>query len=213
MSKENVSLAFLLNKNKEFVQQYKSNALMVLIQSKDMNDPQNRARLLDGIQVFSNYFQKTVMLRSILTENHRFLKIAQEHLEEEFGHDVSLSHDRHDKLPIWDPILDACSCWFTWKMFVLDNYGKTFLVHLILEASANLFFQEAHKVMKQYGETDYFQIHATVDEHHETMGIQLLEGLRAIDYTHLLEVQQQGWDMLNTACTRMAELTVGSVGG
>ena len=61
--------------------------------------------------------------------------------------------------------------------------------------------------MRQYAETDYFKIHADVDEHHETMGLDLLTGLRDLDYQRLSEVQQQGWAMLNTACCRMAELT------
>jgi len=203
-----MNLATLLEKNQVYIEQYKNNELMKLIQSIEMNEAENRVRLLDCIQVFSNYFQKTVMLRSILTENNRFLKVAQEHLEEEFGHDLTLNHDRHDRRPTWDPILEACSCWFTWKMLVLDNYGKTFLVHLVLESSANIFFKEAHLVMKRHAETNYFQMHAVVDEHHEQMGIQLLEGLSAVDYERLLEIQQQGWDMLNMVCTRMAELSV-----
>ena len=91
-------------------------------------------------------------------------------------------------------------------MLTLDNTDKTLLVHLVLEASANLFFKEAQQVMEKHSETDYFKIHSEADEHHEEMGLKLLKGLREIDYKRLLNVQQQGWDMLDTACTRMAEL-------
>ena len=119
-------------------------------------------------------------------------------------------NDRKDRPPKWDPILEACSCWFSWKMLTLDNSEKTVLVHLVLEASAHLFFIEAHKIMAKYTETDYFKIHAEVDEDHENMGINLLEGLREIDYKNLVEIQQQGWDVLNSVCDRIAELSVSS---
>ncbi len=62
--------------------------------------------------------------------------------------------------------------------------------------------------MEGFGETDYFKLHSEVDEHHETMGLALLKGLRETDYQNLLTIQQQGWDVLNTACNRIAELTI-----
>ncbi len=210
MPTEKINLDYLLAKNKEFTTRFAKNSLMTLIQSTQIEDAKTRMQLLDCIQVFSNYFQKTVMLRSVLNDNHSFEKITHQHLAEEFGHDISLMHDRKERPPKWDPILDACSCWFSWKMFTLDSAEKTVLVHLVLEASAHLFFIEAHKVMAQYSETDYFKIHATVDENHENMGLDLLEGLRETDYQHLVEIQQQGWDVLNSVCSRIAELSISS---
>lgn len=210
MSNECINLKYLLSKNKAFAHAFTKSSLMTLIRSTQMDEAQNRKQLLDCIQVFSNYFQKTVMLRSVLNDNHLFGDIIHQHLVEEFGHDVSLMNDRKDRPPKWDPILDACSCWFSWKMLTLDNSEKTVLVHLVLEASAHLFFIEAHKIMAKYTETDYFKIHAEVDEDHENMGINLLEGLREIDYKSLVEIQQQGWDVLNSVCDRIAELSVSS---
>ena len=207
MSTKTMNLDTLLETNQTFTDAFKDNPLMQLIDSYVMHEARNRVRLLDCIQVFSNYFQKTVMLRAALNQNHRYVPIVRAHLVEEFGHDVALMHDRKDREPIWDPILEACSCWFSWQMLSLDNSEKTVLVHMVLEASAHLFFIQAHRVMRQYAETDYFKIHADVDEHHETMGLDLLTGLRDLDYQRLSEVQQQGWAMLNTACCRMAELT------
>lgn len=208
MQNETVDLAFVINKNKTFIEQYQDNKLIQLIQSDLMDVAENRRYLLDCIQVFSNFFQKTVMLRKILTGNKRFLDVSQAHLEEEFGHDISLMHDRNDRAAKWDPILEGTSSWFAWQMLILDNTEKTFLIHLVLESSANIFFIEAHKVMKKYNETNYFKLHSEVDEQHEAMGMALLKGLREVDYKHLLIVQQQGWDMVNAACTRIAELTM-----
>lgn len=207
MSNTTHHLEALLKTNQTHTDAFKENPLMRLIASPAMQAAHNRVRLLDCIQVFSNYFQKTVMLRAVLNDNNRYVPIVRAHLVEEFGHDVALMHDRKDREPIWDPILEACSCWFSWQMLSLDNSEKTVLVHMVLEASAHLFFIKAHHVMRQYAETDYFKIHADVDEHHETMGLELLTGLRDVDYQRLSEIQQQGWDMLNAACRRMAELT------
>ena len=169
MKNENINLNYVLLKNKEFTEKFTKSSLMTLIQSTKMDDAKNRIQLLDCIQVFSNYFQKTVMLRFVLNDNGIFSDTVQQHLSEEFGHDISLMNDRKERPPTWDPILDACSCWFSWKMFTLDNFEKTVLIHLVLEASAHLFFMEAHKVMSKYTETDYFKIHADVDEHHERL--------------------------------------------
>lgn len=207
MHDETITLSTLLEKNKDFVYQFKHNPLMLLIESSAMNESKNRTKLLDCIQVFSNYFQKTVMMRAILNEDKRYQSIVRAHLKEEFGHDVSLMHDRHNRAPIWDPILEACSGWFVLKMLTLDNIEKTLLVHLVLEASANVFFVEAHRVMARYDETNYFKIHAQLDEQHEAMGIKRLEGLSTADYAQLLIIQSQGWDMLNAACERIAALT------
>lgn len=207
MSATVINLEYILEKNKSYEEDFTKGSLMNLIQSTAMNDTKMRAELLDCIQVFSNYFQKTVMLRSVLNENSKYLQITQEHLTEEFGHNISLMHDRHDKEPIWDPILESCSCWFAWKMLTLDNLEKTFLVHLVLEVSANIFFIKAHQVMLKYNETNYFKIHAKIDEHHATMGHDFLRNLREDEYKSLLIIQKQAWDVLNTACNRMAELT------
>jgi len=115
------------------------------------------------------------MLRSVFCENSRFLATAQKHLDEEFGHNLSLNTDRNHRPPVWDAILEATASWFTWKMFTLDQEEKTVLIHLVLETSANIFLQEAHKVMRQYGETNYFKLHAEADEKHEKMGRELLK--------------------------------------
>jgi len=203
------SLKYILKKNQYYVEKYYENRLMQFICSEQMSNVELRKRLLDCIQVFSNYFQKTVMLRNVFSEAPRFCEGAQEHLDEEFGHNLALMKDRKNRPCVWDAILEATSAWFTWKMFVLDNEEKTVLIHLVLEASANIFFREAHKVMSRYGETDYFKIHSEADEKHEKMGHALLENLSPEKYARLLDVQKQGWDVLNAACRRIAEIAMG----
>lgn len=207
MSNNNYNLNFILDKNIEYSNKFKQSPLMRLIGDESMQNPESRKRLLDCIQVFSNYFQKTVMLRLVLNDNSSHIKIAQAHLAEEFGHDISLMHDRNDRDPIWDPILDASSAWFSWKMITLDNHEKTLLVHQVLEESANIFFVKANEVMLRYKETEYFKIHAEVDDEHAAMGISLLQDLTSSQYLNLAIIQQQGWDVLNIVCNRITELT------
>ena len=113
---------------------------------------------------------------------------------------------RNNVPPKWDPILEATSCWFSWKMLTSNAEEKTVLVHLVLEASANVFLSEADKMMNCYGETSYFKIHSDADEKHEKMGIDLLENLTEREYRCLSTIQHQGWDMINAACARMAFL-------
>lgn len=204
---EYTNLEAILKKNILFSKDYQNNALMLLIKSSQMANKKTRDKLLDCIQVFSDFFQKTVMLRYIFCDNKRFLPTTIEHLCEEFAHNFSLSKDRNNKPAPWDPILEATAAWFSWKMFTLDQEEKTVLLHLVLEASANIFFQEAHKVMTAYAETDYFKVHSECDAKHEKMGIKLLENLTNEKYQRLLEVQFKGWDMLNVVCNRIAALS------
>jgi hypothetical protein len=201
------TLDSLLRRNQQFIAQYKKSPLMQLITSDEMVKKAARTKLLDCIQVFSNYFQKTIILRHVLCEAAKFLPVTQAHFDEEINHNVSLMRDRKNRPPAWDAILEATAAWFTWKMLTLGDEEKTVLVHLVLEASANVFFHAAHKVMQRYDETDYFKIHAELDEGHEQMGIQLLTNLPPEKYSRLIEVQSQGWDMLNAVCDRMAQVT------
>lgn len=204
---EQSTFDLLLKRNHQFISKYKKSSLLRLITSEQMSKKTTRIRLLDCIQVFSNYFQKAVMLRHILCETPKFLLITQTHLNEEFNHNLSLMQDRQHKPPIWDPILDATASWFTWKMLTLNDEEKTVLIHLVLEASANVFFHMAHKVMQNYGETNYFEIHSELDERHEHMGFELLTNLPSEKYQRLFEIQKQGWSMLNAVCDRIAQIT------
>ena len=204
----NLSLNTLLKCNQQFIKQYQTNPLMHLINGSQMHQASVRHQLLDAIQLFSNYFQKIVMLRYVFCDHPSFLQVCQKHLQEEFGHNFLLMQDRDNRPPMWDAILEAAASWFCWKMFTLDEEEKVVLVHMVMEASAQLFFQQAHKVMQYYGETTYFETHAHADEKHEKMGIELLEELKPQKYQRLLEVQKQGWIMLNTICERIAQLAL-----
>ena len=184
---------------------------MKLITSKKMEEETCRRRLIDCLQVFSDYFQKIVMLRYVFCDDPNYLRVSTQHLIEEFGHNLSLSKDREHRPATWDPILEGIASWFTWKMFTLDNDEKVVLVHLVLETSANIFFQAAYAALKKYNETSYFQIHSEVDEQHEKMGLSLIKVLHHEKLERLFLLQEQGWEMLNAVCSQIAALTNKSV--
>jgi hypothetical protein len=200
------SLSLLLENNKTFANEYENNPLMQLIKSDSMKEKSMREQLLDCIQVFSDYFQKVVMLRYVFCDNPKFFSISHQHLNEEYGHNVALKQDRHHRSAVWNPILEATSSWFAWKMLTLDGEEKTVLVHLVLETSAQLFFKQAHQIMDRYKETQYFKVHFAADEQHEQMGIALLQGLTAEKYQRLRDIQSQGWSVLNAACEQITSL-------
>ncbi len=209
MNQLNVSsLNSLLECNETFIKEFKRSPLMNLINGDKVKEQEIRTNMLDCIQTFSNHFQNVVMLRKITSAHTRAASAASDHLEEEYKHNDILMRDRSYRAPTWDPILESTSCWFTWKMLTADNIEKTVLMHLVLEASADVFFTAANKVMRYYGETEYFGIHATVDQHHATMGNELLANLSAQEYQRLYEILKQGWLVLIAACNRIAALSV-----
>lgn len=203
-----MSYLTLLEKNKVFLKQYSLGKLMLLLDSDLIDKLDKRAVLLDCIQIFSNYFQKVMMLRLAFTDAMEFVELAQEHLDEEYGHNKILSKERESEKLVWDPILESCSAWFSWKMLTLDNVDKTFLVHMVLESSANVFFKKASEVMKKYGSISYFNVHSEHDERHAQMGQHFLEGLRYDEYNRLLVLQDQAWSVLFALCDRIADLVI-----
>ena len=200
------TLEQITEQNEAWISKFKSSKIMQLVESGQLNNSDIRNSMMDAIQILSNYFQRALMLRSALTDTFNFAELAQEHLDEEYGHNVSLLQERNNRPPKWDPILESGSAWFCWKMLTLDNAEKTLLIHFVLEASANIFFTAANVVMQRYKTTNYFNVHAENDERHEALGFELLEGLTPKIYQNLALVQQQGWEVLIMTCDRIAKL-------
>jgi hypothetical protein len=198
----------LFEKNKHLANQFKNSPFMQLIKSDEcMAEAAIREKLLDCVQVLSNYFQKVVMLRNVFCDDTQFMNITIEHLQEELGHNLLLHKDRNERPPVWDPILEATCSWFAWKMFTLNDEQKTLLIHLVLETSANIFFPVANAALCKYRRIQYLQIHE-IDEKHEQMGKELLiKDISPEKLERLFLVQQQGWDVLNATCNRMLNLT------
>ncbi len=202
--KEN--LHSIIDNNDFWLKKFSQSAMVTLLKDPIINSETSIVSLMNCIQTFSNYFQKTVMLRAALTDNLKFSISAQKHLDEEYGHHLLIASLRKNQPPQWDPILESTAAWFSWKMLTLDNIEKTLLIHLVLESSAVVFFQAAYEVLKKHDCAQYFSIHMENDPTHETMGIDFLKDLREEEYKNLLLIQNQGWEIMITASNRIAAI-------
>lgn len=201
----------LAQRNDELARDHTNNPLFTLIRSPQITDKSCRARLFDCIQVWSNCFHRLLLIRSATTELEQFQSLFERHLIEEFDHSATLAAERQREAQrIWDPVLDATAHWFLWKMLTLDNRGKTVLVHLVLETGAAVFHAVANPILSPYRETEYFEVHDEADREHRDMGLELLNGIDDNECRELERLQQEGWDMLNTLCARMATLAASS---
>ena len=93
-------------------------------------------------------------------------------------------------------------------MFIRDNIEKTVLVHLVLELSGDFYHDLAKNIFNEEVSSEYFNIHAELDEFHANMGVDLLDELNANDYQYLHEVSSQGWQMLKVMIDRTYQLVM-----
>jgi mannose-6-phosphate isomerase-like protein (cupin superfamily) len=203
-------LVELLSRNRRYCEEHRANPIFNFVTSERIADPERRRRFLSCVQVWSNYFQKAVMGRTVFTDHPGYAALFRRHLDDEYGHDTGLAKDRGPEAStVWDPVLEGISSWFITKMLSLDNLEKLVLVHLVLEDAGSTFHGVAGPAMAQFGETSYFALHSKDDDAHVRMALQALEGQEKSTYDHLMEIQRQGWDMLNTLCARMVEVADG----
>lgn len=206
MNAKNKYYQILIKKQKFYLENFTNSSLMELVTSQSLHSKKIRLMLLDALQPFSDFFQKTVMLRYVFSEDQPFLNDAQQHLCEEFGHNISLARDRKNKEYLFDPILESTSAWFAWKIFTLDNLQKMILVHWVLEASAHIFFEKTNAATKNYDETDYYKTHAILDEEHQNIPLSFFEGLRKREFESLMKTLDQGWAVLMATTNQMANI-------
>jgi quercetin dioxygenase-like cupin family protein len=197
----------LLSRNRQFAEDHLKNPIFEIVSSTRLEEKRHRDRFYDCVQIWSECFQRALLARSALAEDRRYAALFSQHLTEEFGHDAKLARDRSGSLtPVWDPVLDSASHWFAWKMVSLDNVEKLVLVHLVLEVGSYLISNHARQRFAAFQETDFFEVHAAADEGHQEAGLDLLKTKDTATYERLFQVQQEGWDMLNLLCSRIAAL-------
>jgi quercetin dioxygenase-like cupin family protein len=191
---------------------FRKNRIFGLVESGALDDRETRRLFLRLLQVWSDAFASAMLARSALTENASFAAVFRTHLNEEFGHDDLFDDERGDERSLpRDAVLRATSQWFTLKMLTLDDADKAVLVHLVLEAAASTFMPIARPVIGAYetGMT-YFDVHDEADEEHTAMVASLLSDLDAKTCQRLRGTLDDGWDMFEAMCERIAELTVAS---
>jgi hypothetical protein len=199
-------LQALLARNEEFLARFETNPLFELVRSSLFDREEIKSRFLDCFQVWSDKYQKMVLARAVFCDDRRFLKLTYQHLAEEFGHNSDLATMRNGRPAVWDPILEGASTWFIAKLMTLSEQEKIVLVHTVVEASATTFYKYVRPAL-QAKKDPHFAHHDVVDHDHQNMGLDQLQDLSAADYARLGEIQAEGWAMLETVMSRVAELT------
>ncbi|MBX9296629.1 cupin domain-containing protein [Chromobacterium piscinae] len=203
----------LLLKNEEYMERFDKHRLFAMVRNGLLSDAAAKRRFLDCFQVWSNYFQKMVLMRAVTARQKGFDDLAWQHLYEELGHNQSLAKSRDDLQTVFDPLLEATCSWFASKMEHIGEAEKVVLSHVVVEASATYFYKHVQPILAQTDVKDHFDVHSVVDEDHVEMGYAFLRTLSIEDGHSLFEIQHQGWAMLMAVMARIADLTVHHTGG
>jgi len=194
----------LLARNDARIAAFSRSELVELVKDPDGLDAAVREGLLQCLQTWSDFFQRLLHLRAALTTDHDQQRVAIEHLIEELGHNDNLreqSGGRHAACT--DSILQAAMHWFKHAMMVGSDHERTLLMHLVLEASGEIFFKQASAV---FADMPYFREHGDDDGDHAAYGVDLLRRAPASLMPALEQTLEEGWDMMTVLCDRMAQL-------
>jgi hypothetical protein len=195
----------VLEYNEKRLRQHVRIPFFQILEDGTLLDEKKRARFLGCLYVWSGYFQQIMFSRQATSVDERFKPVFLEHLAEELGHD-KLLEEYGKKVKIEDPVLEATSSWFVHKMFQLDNVGKAALVHLVLEASGDEFHTRADPLFSRFVTTEYFNVHAELDDGHAEIGVDLLKHQHPVTYAEILNLIEQSWDMFETLMDRIVYL-------
>jgi hypothetical protein len=201
----------LLMLNEPYLQRWRQHRLFKLIEAGRLDDRKARDRFLECLQVWSDQFQRLVMLRAIFCDDPVFRGLAEAHLIEEFGHNRLLEQDRETTGRVWDPVLESTSEWFVAQMLSLDEGGRTVLVHLVLEKAGVIAYPQLQRVLpKGKNGPSHSGAHAegAVDERHVQMGVEALRKIPLRDFARFEAVLARGWQMMFTMFDRIADLSL-----
>lgn len=205
--KEKGNIDQILHEQKIFEAKFEKNPLMMLAKSSKIKDPVIKERLLEALNYWSDWFQKIITARMAMGGKSDYFDAAEQHLQEEIGHNKILYEIRKNKpVSFWDPLLDSGASWFHHQMISGTDEEKTILIHLVLEGASTQFHTAAKNGFLEY---DFFNMHSTLDEDHFGMGLRLLENTKNIDIPHLLTVLHHGWSVFNVIAAQMAQHALG----
>lgn len=203
---EVLNLSQLLRRNIYYLNLFRQNKLFELL-NKNQGSQITLDRFMRVFQVWSNYFQRMVLLQYINATDSEVQKIAEEHLVEEFGHNIELRKSLGGLQPIWDPILESLSGWFSWVIPTIDQRERIVLIHLVIENCATVFYEVTTPIFNSQNSAEHFKHHSVHDNSHAELGLSVLEGLSPREYKGLSVIQEKGWKTLISLFERMADLT------
>ncbi|WP_176692921.1 hypothetical protein [Photorhabdus luminescens] len=106
------------------MERFDKHKLFALVNRGLLKKTQAKKRFLDCFQVWSDHFQKMVLTRAATLHNDAFEELTMSHLEEELGHNRDIKNNRIDFEPVFDPVLEAASSWFAYKMTTATELEK-----------------------------------------------------------------------------------------
>lgn len=197
----------LLQRNQEFKDKFKNNLLFKLSRTQRLDSTERKERFLAYFQVWSDHFQKAMLLKTALCDDPHFIPLFDQHFREELGHDKLLKSDRKTSFFKRDAILEAVCHWFPSKMLSFNLCEQILVMNLVVEGSAVIFYENIRPVLDPQGSLKHFQLHTEeLDSSHESLGLDLLEGLSKRQFDRLLDLQEQSWAMLEAVMGRIGEL-------
>lgn len=206
-STSNQDVKRILTEQTRLEKVFNKNSLMVLARSAKLKDPKIKERLLEALNCWSDWFQKILAARLAMEHTRQYFDAAEQHLQEEIGHNKLLFDMRHNKnSSYWDPLLDSAASWFHHQVISASDEEKTILMHLVLEGASTQFHTAAKTFVPEAG---FFDLHSTLDEDHFGMGVRLLEQSKNLDVPHLITVLQHGWSVFGIIATQMAHYALG----
>lgn len=198
----------LLRCNDEYFQILTNRPFFEMINSDILQkDEEKRQLFFNYMQIFADHFQTMMQTRQAACRDNKFYPIFLTHFIDELGHD-QLLRERKQICHAWDPVLVAVSTWFVHQMQVLDNIDKTVLMHLILEKAGDFYHTMGNKTLSHYLTSDYYAVHAELDEDHVSMAIELLPGYPEFVYERLSLLLKEGWYMMYTMFDRVHKLVM-----
>ena len=206
------NLSQLFQINTEYLEEFKNHSLFKLFHSQLPITQDLKYSFLKHFQVWSDKFQKIVMARELFCDHPDYKLITNDHLKEEWGHNDLFKGVAPYSRANWDPILDATSSWFIWKINMLSENEKIVLVHMVIEASATVFYEKIPNQVWETIKSNHGELHRHLDASHDKIGLNMIEDLRPSDYYRLNQIQQEGWGMLNQCFQRIYELIVDETG-
>jgi quercetin dioxygenase-like cupin family protein len=200
-------LQALFANNDRLLDHFAKHRLFSLIAKGEFDSDKKRERFFDCFQIWSDHFQQMVLARAAMSMDRRFGVVARDHLTDELGHNDVLSSSRKAGRQLWDPVLESLCSWFPWKMMTSSDEERLVLVHLVVEASATVFYRQTARLFQTSKAQPHFDLHGhTTDNRHVELGTDLLRKIPISDHARLIDIQQRGWDTLGAVFGRIADL-------
>lgn len=196
-------LSELKRENEHRIVSYIQIPFFDLLTDGALSDEQSCRRFKGLLKLWSKDFQRLLFFRMATTIDPDHLAIAKDHFKEEFEHD-ELIHSQLE--PEWDAVLNACFSWFRQAFINGTDSEKAVLMHLVLECAADEFHSRAVEAQDVSEDAKYFEVHALHDSDHAELADKVLERVPEAELPGLINVLNQGWDVLELMLNRISEL-------